>query len=128
MSCEPGQDLRMLVGGVVVRNQMQVEIVGRLTVNLLEKAQPLHVCVAHLRERNELAGERDQRGKQRDGAVARIIVRHGYAVDWVRRAEQTACAPTPGIGSFRRSKARGHWSTDRDRARSRPKIWPRNWD
>src|ERR1700746_3425428 len=76
MSCEPGHDLRMLVGAVIVRDQMQVEMLGRLAVDLLEKAQPLHVRVAYLRARNKLAGERDQRGKQRDGAMARVIVRH----------------------------------------------------
>ena len=48
----------MLVGGVIVGDQMQVD----------ERADRL--CA-----RNELAGERDQRGKQRDGAVARVIVR-----------------------------------------------------
>ena len=54
----------MLVRGVVVGNQMQVELVRRLAVNLLEKAEPFDMGVARLGAGDQLAGHLDQRGKQ----------------------------------------------------------------
>src|SRR5947208_1394231 len=67
----------MLVRGVVVSDQMQIELARRLAVNLLEKAQPFDMGVARLGAGDQFAGQLDECGKQRDRAMPGIIVRHG---------------------------------------------------
>jgi hypothetical protein len=60
----------------VIGDQMQIEIVRRLTVNLLEKAQPLDVGVAGLGAADQFAGQLIKRGKQGDRAMPYIVMRH----------------------------------------------------
>ena len=43
---EPGLDLRMLMSGIVVLDQMDVEFLGRFAVDLLQKSQPFDMSVA----------------------------------------------------------------------------------
>ena len=64
MAGEPRLDLGMLVGGVVVLDQVDVETLGRLAVDLLQEAQPFDVRVALLRARDQLAFERIERREQ----------------------------------------------------------------
>jgi len=45
---KPSLDRWMLVGGVVVDDQMQVKMLGRFTVDLLEKLQPFLMPVLAL--------------------------------------------------------------------------------
>ena len=42
---DPGANLGMLVGAVVVNDQMQANLVGRFGIDLLEKSKPLLVHV-----------------------------------------------------------------------------------
>ena len=48
VTCQQSLDRRLLVDGVIVSNQMDFQILGRLTVQLLEEAQPLRVRVLPL--------------------------------------------------------------------------------
>jgi hypothetical protein len=45
----------MFVRGIVVCNQMQIEVGWRFAINLFEKAQPFDVRVARLGASNQLA-------------------------------------------------------------------------
>ncbi len=65
----------MLVGRVVVSDQVQFEALGRLPVYLLEKAQPLDMRVALLCARNQLALQIVERREQRGCAVASVVMR-----------------------------------------------------
>lgn len=74
---QPRLHCRMLVRGVVVSDQMQHLVLGRLAVDLLEKLQPLDVGVALLALANDLTVEHIERGEQRGRAIALVVVRHG---------------------------------------------------
>ena len=58
MALEPGLDLRVLMRGVVVLDQMDVEVLGRLAIDLLEEAQPFDMRVARLGACNQFALQR----------------------------------------------------------------------
>src|SRR3954454_10470875 len=64
----------MLVGGVVVHDEVQLETGGRLRLNLLQKLQPLAVGVASVGAGDDLALEVIQGGKGRHGAVTVVVV------------------------------------------------------
>ena len=72
---QPRLHRRLLVRRVVVGDQMQGKIPGRLALDLLEKPQPFHVRMPLFRTRDDLSIEVAKRRKQRDGAVARVVVR-----------------------------------------------------
>ena len=67
---QPDFDLLVFVRAVVVDNEMNVDLLGGLAVDLLEKAQPFDVGVTRLGSADELAVQIVQRREQRDGAVA----------------------------------------------------------
>ena len=78
----------MLVRGAVVGDQVQIELARRLTINLFEKAEPFDMRVARLGAGDQFAGQLDEGGKQRDRAMACIIVRHrGWAFGRQRQAQ-----------------------------------------
>ena len=65
----------MLVRGVVVGDQMDVEAVRRLAFDLLQEAQPFDMGVVGLGPRDQLAFQIVKRCEQRDRAVADVVVR-----------------------------------------------------
>ena len=75
VACQPGFDFGMLVGAVVVRDEVQVELRGSLGIELLEKSQPLPVRVTRGQAAQDPAVQVRQGSKQRDGAVANVVVR-----------------------------------------------------
>jgi len=92
MTGEPRFDLLVLVGGVVVLDQVDVEILGRLTIDLLQEPQPFDVRVALLGARDQFALQRIESCEQRHRAVARVIVRH--------RARPPRCERQPELGAL----------------------------
>ena len=73
---KPGVDLGVLVGAVVIDDQVQVELVGELAVERAQELQELLVAVARQALADDAAVERVQRGEQRGGAVALVVVGH----------------------------------------------------
>ncbi|AOZ13603.1 hypothetical protein AA042_13825 [Pseudomonas lundensis] len=65
----------MLVRGVVVDDQMQLEMLGRFAIDLLEKLQPFPMQVLALDGTDQASLKIIQRSEQGDGAMADIIVR-----------------------------------------------------
>ena len=82
MLFQPGLNSGVFVSGVIVRDQMQVEVAGRLSIDLLEKAEPFDMRVACLGACDQLAGQLAEGSEQRDGAVPDIIVRHRGRALW----------------------------------------------
>ena len=77
MAGEPGPDLRMLVGGVVVEDGMD-ELAGRhLGFDGIEKADEFLMPVALHAAADHLAVEDVESGEEGGGAVALIVVGHG---------------------------------------------------
>jgi hypothetical protein len=54
VTCQPGFDPGMFVGGVIVHDQMQLQLGRGLLVNLLEEAQPLAMGMAPIGAGNDL--------------------------------------------------------------------------
>ncbi len=71
---EPVPDQRRLVGGVVVRNQVHVQLSGHRELDGIQKLAELQGPVAAVALANHLAGLGVQSGKERRGAVAHVIM------------------------------------------------------
>jgi len=76
---QPGLDLWMAVGGVVIRDAVDVQFAGNSLVDLTQEGQELLVAVARLACCEDRAVQDVQRGEQRRGAVALVVV--GDALD-----------------------------------------------
>src|SRR5215207_1884660 len=72
MFFQPGADGGMLVCGVVVDDEMQRELCGRLAMEFFEKGEPLNVRVLRCRRAEDPTIEVIERGKERHRAVARV--------------------------------------------------------
>ena len=77
MRLEPALHGRGLVGGIVIDDQMKVEIGRGLLIDQLEKAQELAVPMARHARSDHLSVQHVERRKQGRGAVALVVVRHG---------------------------------------------------
>ena len=86
---------RVFVRGVVVDDQVQIQVLGGLALDLLEKPQPFHVRVPRLGAREDLAVQIVQRREQGDRAVADVIVRPGANVADAQR--QARLRPLQGL-------------------------------
>jgi transposase len=73
---KPGLDLFGLMGRIVVRDQMQVEVLGNGPVDFLQETDELLGPVPRQAFADDLPGLHIQGGEQCRGAVALIIMRH----------------------------------------------------
>lgn len=97
-TCQPRFDLSLLVRGVIVGNQMDFQVLGRLAIQLLEEAEPLHMRVLLLGPVDQFPVQVVQRGEQRDRAVPDGIVGLGADVAAPQRqAGLGAGRPDPAL-------------------------------
>src|SRR6476659_10803471 len=66
---QPLADVFVLVGGVVVQDQVDLQVRGHLPVDGLEEFQPFLMPVPRRALADDHAGQRVQRGEQGGGAV-----------------------------------------------------------
>src|SRR3954452_10902620 len=71
---QPRPDIRVLVGCVVVDDQMQGDIVGHFAIELLEEREPFGVRVFRRDEAGNFAVEIVQGSKESDGAVPDVVM------------------------------------------------------
>ena len=71
---QPVLHLLVFVGVVVVDNEVDVQILGRFPVNLLEETQPLDMGVTRFGAADELAIQIVGRREERYRAVADVVV------------------------------------------------------
>src|SRR3546814_18489327 len=71
---QPRPDLGVLVGGVVVDDQMQVLVLGGLAVDGLEEPQPLLMSVELIGHRQYLTGKHVQCGRSEERRVGKECV------------------------------------------------------
>src|ERR1700730_15366815 len=81
MAVEPGLDLRMLMSGIVVLDQMDVEFLGCFAVDLFQESQPFDMSVVLLGARDLLAFHCIECGKQCDRAVPGVGVLQRDSLD-----------------------------------------------
>src|SRR6185437_1546778 len=85
MPPHPGVDARMLVGSVVVDDQMQIKMGRRLGVDLLEESDELLVPMTRHAVANDFPIEQAQRREQGRRAMAFVVVRHRPAAAFLHR-------------------------------------------
>ena len=71
---QPGAHFWMLVGRVIVHDQVEIEISGDRFLNLAKKAQVLLMPVTRLALRDHLAGGHVKGSKQGGGAVSNVVM------------------------------------------------------
>jgi len=74
---QPLLNVGMLMGGVVVHDQVQLQVFARAAVDQTQELEPLLMPMPLLAHRNDRAVQRVERGKQRGRAVAFVVVGHG---------------------------------------------------
>ncbi len=72
---QPGPDLGVLVGAVVVDDQVDIEVLGDGLLDLAEESQELLVPVAGPALGQNLTGGNVQGGEQSGGAVTDVVSR-----------------------------------------------------
>ena len=77
---QPGVDLGVFVGSVVVDDEMDIEVLGHVGVDVAQEGEELLVPMASLALCEHLACGHVQGGEQRGGAVADIIVRDAFDI------------------------------------------------
>ena len=85
MPRQPGADFGMLVGGVIVNDQMHVLLSRGLAVDRIEKADELLMPVTAHALADDLAVEDVEGGEQGRGAVAFVIMGHRAATAALHR-------------------------------------------
>src|SRR5689334_13893648 len=73
VALEPSGDRGMFMGGVIVGDDVDVEIGRGLLIDGFEEGQPLLMAVTRRQAGDQLALEIVERGKQGDGAVPHVI-------------------------------------------------------
>jgi len=76
---EPGFDLFVLMGGVIVADDMDVLSLGNIAADQVEKANPFLVAMLIHAGANDFAAEGIHCGKQRGCAIALVIMGHRLA-------------------------------------------------
>jgi hypothetical protein len=85
---EPATDLGMLVGGVVVDDQVDVERLGDGSLDVAEELQELLVAMPALALREHLARGDVERREQRRGAVMDVVVGDAFDVADAQRQQR----------------------------------------
>ena len=80
MTGQPGFDLGVFVGGVIIQDQVGVEVGGKVVVQMLKKGQELLMTMRWLALGNDAAVEDIEGRKERGGAVAQVVVSDTFDV------------------------------------------------
>lgn len=95
MALEPGLNLWVFMGAVVIQHQVELQLLGKLVVELAQKSQELLVAMSGKALADDFAFQDLQGGKQRRGPVADIIVSKGAATTFLER--QTRLSAIQGL-------------------------------
>ena len=77
---EPALDAGVLVGGMVVDDEVDIEVRRHVGVNVFQEAQKLLVAMTRPALGEDLAGGDIQGGEEGGGAVADVAVRDAFDV------------------------------------------------
>ena len=103
VTLHPRADVGVFVSAVVVRDHVDFQVLGGLPIDLLEKAQPLHMGMFRLGTTDDLPFQVVQGRKQGNGAMADVVMGLLSECAQPPAASQVAYAPTLGTDSSRRS-------------------------
>ena len=92
MTFEPGGDFGVLVGGIVVANDVKLQVGGDLLIDLTQEGQPLLMAVARGGVGEHLAGKIVQGGKEGHRSMPVVVMGLGANVSLAQRQS--------GLGAF----------------------------
>src|SRR5215470_4394211 len=123
MPLQPLGDPRMFMGGVIVGNDVDVEIGRALLIDEIEKGQPFLMTMARCQMGDELAVEIIERGEQGQRAVPHVIM--GLGPDVANSQRQTRLralerAPLTAASISGRSRSAGRFHVSRWSEEARP--------
>ena len=95
MTLEPGDDLGMFVSGVVVADDMNIQLGGDLALDLAQEGQPLLMAMTSGGMSKDLAREIVEGGKQGDRSVTIVIV--GLGADMTLVQGETGLTALEGL-------------------------------
>jgi hypothetical protein len=78
--CQPALDARMLVGSIVIDNQVHVKGLGHAGVDMPQKIEELLVTMTAFALTQDRSGDRVEGRKQCGGAVSDVVVRDAFDV------------------------------------------------
>ncbi len=85
VACEPGQHLGVFVGGVVVEDDVDGLALWHLGLDGIQEPDEFLMAMALHAAADDLAFEHVEGGKERCGAVAFVVVRHGSGAALLHR-------------------------------------------
>ena len=95
----------MLMGGVIIQNDVDALAQRNFAVDLLEEFQPLAVGMFLCGVSDDFALQVIQRGKESDGAVAIVVMGLSADMSFAQEADPVDCAAAPGSGTSRHNRA-----------------------
>ncbi len=97
MPGQPRLHSRMLMGAVVVDDQMDVELLGNALVDAPPEGEELLMAVARLASGEHGAAQHIQRGKECRGAVPLVIVCNAFNVAEPQRQHRLGALERPTL-------------------------------
>jgi len=85
MLLQPRLHLGMLVGGIVVGDQVHSQALGRLGIDPAQELEPFLVAMARHALADDAAGGDLEGGEQGRGSMALVVMRHGAAAALFQR-------------------------------------------
>jgi len=82
---QPGFHYRMVVGGVVVENEMKVDGLGRVAIDCTKKPEEFLVTMTRQALPDDAPIQGVERSEQRRRPVAFVVMRHGLRPAWLHR-------------------------------------------
>src|SRR5258705_4668339 len=73
---EPLVNMVVIMGPVIIQDQMQIPSCWGLAINLTEEFQKLHIPMARVATANDGALQDVERREQASGSIAFVVVRH----------------------------------------------------
>ena len=92
---QPGTNLGVLVGAVVIHDQVEVQVLGDGLLDLAQETQKFLMAMAWLAPSDHLAGGHIQRREQGCGAVTDVVV--SDALDVPQPHGQQRLSPVQGL-------------------------------
>ena len=127
MPVEPGADLGMLVGGVVVEDDVDHFTGRHLGLDRAEEADELLMAMALHVAADDGAVDDVERGKKGRGAMALVVVGHGAEPPLLQRQARPGAVKGLDLAFSHRATTRWHgWRMNR--ARPRRAVWRRSPD
>src|SRR3981081_2636974 len=97
MAIEPFANLRVLMGGIIVEDDVDGLFGSNLSLYLVEEADELLMPMLLHAASNDLAFEHIEGGKQGGGAVALIVVGHGGGAPLLQGQTRLGAGEGPGF-------------------------------